>query len=81
MYTNHPSYGGLLLDSLLVNLAGSSNVIVAAGYVSIETIKRFEPEFYRIAKTGSIKLLVGMAFYEGLTSGSLTLLRQIDVNK
>lgn len=78
MYSNHSLYGGSLSPVILSEFKKSANVTIASGYVSLETIKNFEPLFYATARRGSFRLLVGMAFYEGLSNRALTLLQQVD---
>ncbi|NJL51375.1 MAG: NgoFVII family restriction endonuclease [Hydrococcus sp. SU_1_0] len=44
------------------------NVTIASGYASLDIINAFNSEFIRIANAGgNSRLLLGMAFYEGLS--------------
>lgn len=51
---------------------------IASGYVSDDVLAEFQNSFYRIANDGGLsRLLVGMAFYEGLSPKKLALLEGI----
>ena len=53
----------------------AKNVSIASGYVSDDILVRFQDSFHRVAENGGIsRLLVGMAFYEGLSQKKLNLL-------
>lgn len=61
-----------MLATVKRELSRSKRVVIASGYVSGDVLGQFEDDFYRIAEGGgSVKLLVGMAFYEGLTGKNL----------
>jgi hypothetical protein len=46
----------------------ATNVTVASGYASLDIINAYNSEFIRIVNSGGIsRLLLGMAFYEGLS--------------
>lgn len=75
MYTNVNRYGGNLKDVVTRELQHARGAQIATGYVSFDTIKTFSPMMQRIADTGGCaKLLIGMAFYEGLSKNILELL-------
>jgi len=68
MYTNIQKYGGNFKDVLDNEFAQSEGVTIASGYISLDILKTFETSFVRIAKNGGTsRLLIGMAFYEGLS--------------
>ena len=78
MFTNIPNYGGKLLDLIDKTIKSSTDVVIASGYVSFDILNRYKDDFLRIAgKGGRAKLLLGMAFYEGLSINKLTLLNQL----
>lgn len=68
MFTNVNKYGGNFIEVLSTEFQNASNVKIATGYSSIDTIQQFQNDFLRIAENGGeSKLLLGMAFYEGLS--------------
>jgi hypothetical protein len=75
LWNNVEQLGGNFFDRVEEEFNSSSAVTIASGYVSLDVIKHFYSGFERIAGNGGqARLLVGMAFYEGLTSNKLTLL-------
>ncbi len=67
MYTNINKHGGDFINVLNREFASAKNVTIASAYTSLEIIHAFEKQFNIIAKNGGVsKLLLGMAFYEGL---------------
>jgi HKD family nuclease len=84
MFTNTDLYGGIFKNALKKEFKSTRNIVVASGYVSTDVIKEFKADFLRIAKSGgSAKLLLGMAFYEGLSETKLHILNGLckDLNK
>ena len=72
MYTNIHKYGGEFRNVLNKEFATSKNVTIASGYASLDLIHAFEKSFIKIAeKGGTSRLLLGMAFYEGLSQKKL----------
>jgi len=72
MYTNIQKYGGDFRNVLDKEFTTSKNVTIASGYASLDIINAFEKPFIDIAKKGgSSRLLLGMAFYEGLSQKKL----------
>ncbi|MEK6745586.1 MAG: restriction endonuclease PLD domain-containing protein [Pseudomonadota bacterium] len=60
--------------------ADSEEVNIAVGYVASDTVKEFRKKFIRLANNGGlIRVLVGMAFFEGLSDYKRTLLEELDV--
>ena len=67
MFTNHKLYGGNFRQVLDKEFDKSKNVTIASGYASLDVIEAFYDPFVEIAKRGGkSRLLLGMAFYEGL---------------
>jgi hypothetical protein len=67
MHTNIQKYGGNFRNVLDKEFKTSNNITVASGYASLDVINAFEKPFIEIAKKGGTsRLLLGMAFYEGL---------------
>lgn len=71
-YTNTVECGGDLESEINTQIINAEKVIIASGYVSLDVIERYADSFERIVnKGGSVKVLVGMAFYEGLNQKKL----------
>ncbi|MDD5150954.1 MAG: NgoFVII family restriction endonuclease [Flavobacterium sp.] len=84
MFTNTENFGGNFKNVLKQEFKTSKNIVVASGYASADVLKEFKNEFILIAENGgSAKLLLGMAFYEGLSQTKLDILNSlcIDLNK
>jgi len=72
MFTNLSKHGGNFRDVLDFEFPTSKNVTIASGYASLDIIHSYENAFLTIAEKGGIsKLLLGMAFYEGLSQKKL----------
>ncbi len=68
MFTNLAAYGGNFCNVLDVEFREATNVTIASGYTSLDIINTYTSDFIRIANSGgSSRLLLGMAFYEGLS--------------
>lgn len=78
MLSNNDQFGGKMLEEVKHGIANSKDVVIASGYVSSDIISQFENDFYRLAENGSFKLLVGMAFYEGLAGRVLRQLQNVE---
>lgn len=78
LWNNVNSLGGNFIDEVEREFKFSDSVTIASGYVFLDIIKKFYHSFEKIAEEGGqTRLLVGMAFYEGLTSNKLTLLNNL----
>lgn len=78
IWTNNDSNGGSFLQQVESEFKDSNNVTIASGYVSLDVVNKFYSSFERVIKKGGqARLLVGMAFYEGLTSHKLTALTRL----
>lgn len=72
MHTNIKSYGGDFREVLDREFLVAKNVIIASGCTSLDIIHAYEGSFENIAKSGGTsRLLLGMAFYEGLSQKKL----------
>ena len=72
MYTNLESHGGNFRSVLDKEFKQSHDVAIACGYASLDVMESFDSAFIAIAKNGGCsKLLLGMAFYEGLSEKKL----------
>ncbi len=66
-FTNHTKFGGDFKDPLSVQLGSCNSGVIATGYISNTTVKKYEPSILKIIENGgSFDLIVGMAFHEGL---------------
>jgi hypothetical protein len=78
VFSNTSAFGGEFNSKVKNEFVTAEHVTIASGYVSTDIIQKFELDFLRIAQKGSFKLMVGMAFYEGLTTKCLKLLSNIN---
>lgn len=68
MFTNLATFGGNFFTVLNLEFEAATNVTIASGYASLDIINAYKSEFIKIANSGGIsRLLLGMAFYEGLS--------------
>ncbi len=78
IYTNTEQHGDKFLHILDDAFRNASSVSVASGYTSIDIINRYKDDFVRIAQAGGrSRLMVGMAFYEGLSQSKLDTLNTL----
>ncbi len=78
LWNNIGALGGNFLDQVEQEFNSSDAVTIASGYVSLDIIKKFAYRFEKIASDGGqARLLVGMAFYEGLSANKLSLLNNL----
>ena len=79
LWTNTDNSGGNFLHQVEREFDNSDGVTIASGYVSLDIINKFYSGFEKIAANGGrSRLLVGMAFYEGLSANKLTLLSNLN---
>lgn len=78
IYTNVLEHGGDFDTQVKNRFDSSKNITIASGYVSLDIIEKYAPMLEKIASLGGkARLLVGMAFYEGLTQKKLTRLQDL----
>ncbi|PIP56780.1 hypothetical protein COX05_01260 [candidate division WWE3 bacterium CG22_combo_CG10-13_8_21_14_all_39_12] len=78
MYTNTIQYGGNFLDIVDAEFESATSVAIASGYTSFDILHRYKDKLINISRNGgSSKLLLGMAFYEGLSHSKLDLLTDL----
>lgn len=78
LWTNANGHGGKFLEKVESEFSKAKSVTIASGYVSLDIISKFGTAFEKIAENGGqARLLVGMAFYEGLSSQKLNLLNML----
>ena len=79
MYTNLDDHGGDFRAALNSEFVLAENVTIASGYASSDIVKAYYNDLIRIAnRGGNSKLLLGMAFYEGLNQKKLDLLSELN---
>jgi hypothetical protein len=79
MYTNLISHGGDFRHILDMEFANATDVSIASGYTSLDILHAYEGAFLKIASQGGVsKLLLGMAFYEGLGQKKLETVLQMN---
>lgn len=75
MYSNDEKFGGSMENVIRSEFKASKSATIASGYVSDDVLVEFQNSFYRIANQGGLaRLLVGMAFYEGLPAKKMNIL-------
>lgn len=78
IFTNTKKFGGNFRKVLDDEFSVAKNVTIASGYASLDIIEKFEDKFIKIAQSGGTsKLLLGMAFYEGLRQKKLDAINQL----
>lgn len=79
MHTNIKKYGGDFRKILDNEFKTSHNISVASGYASLDVINAFKNPFLEVAKNGGTsRLLLGMAFYEGLGQKKLKAVTELN---
>ena len=79
IYTNAKSYGEEFKPAIDQYFQSSTDVRIASGYVSSHVIEDYARDFIRIGKNGGIsQLLLGMAFFEGLSKTIIKTVASLD---
>lgn len=79
MYTNLLNHGGDFRNILNYEFSEATEVIIASGYTSLDILHAYEKGFIKIASEGgNAKLLIGMAFYEGLGQKKLDMVLHLN---
>lgn len=79
MYTNLENFGGYFRTQLDKEFTSAKNVTIASGYASLDIVHAYNALFIKLAKAGGkSKLLLGMAFYEGLSQKKLDALNALN---
>ncbi len=72
LWTNTDGHGGKFLETVVNEFQSAKTVTIASGYVSLDVINKFYENFERIPENGGVaRLMIGMAFYEGLSANKL----------
>ncbi len=78
MYTNVTQHGGVFSAALDAEFQNADNITIASGYTSLSVINKFQDRLIDNARNrGESKLLIGMAFYEGLGKPQLDSLTRL----
>lgn len=79
MYTNINNHGGNFRNILDSEFSSAQDVTIATGYASLDIINAYANSFIKIANSGgNSRLLLGMAFYEGLGQKKLDALSSLN---
>lgn len=79
LFSNCVEHGGDFHTEIRSNLSRANLLDIASGYVSEDILREFEEAFSDIiSRQGRVRLLVGMAFHEGIAPRTLSQLRRID---
>ncbi len=71
LYTNIDSHGGFFDDKFYQQLKESQRVRIASGYLSLDVLRRYESLLLEKAQKYQCQILLGMAFYEGISQEQL----------
>lgn len=78
IYTNTDEHGSKFEEVVDRSFQSAKDVTIASGYTSLDVLQRYKGDFLRIAQNGGqSRLLVGMAFYEGLSQRKLDMLNSL----
>lgn len=78
LYTNTKNHGGefsLIFDEEVQN---SQNTRIASGYFSLDILQKYEELFIEKSRSNQCQILLGMAFYEGLTQKKFEVVKRIN---
>lgn len=79
LFANCEEFGGDFHREIKTNLATAKKLDIATGYVSEDILNEFHQPLADItARQGRVRILVGMAFYEGIRARTLEQLKRID---
>ncbi|MFA6518892.1 MAG: restriction endonuclease PLD domain-containing protein [Candidatus Shapirobacteria bacterium] len=79
LWNNVDTLGGDFINQVDTEFGDALGVTIASGYVSLDIINKYYSNFQTISQNGgSSRLLVGMAFYEGLSANKLSLLTSLN---
>lgn len=80
LYTNLDEHGGEFVKITDNEISNSTEVLIATGYMSQDIIdKYFQKTIEIVNKGGIVKLLLGMAFYEGVTKKKLEIVKRLSL--
>lgn len=78
LYTNIGSHGGNFETTFHEQLKRAHNVKIASGYFSLDILQKYEPLLLEKAQHHQCKILLGMAFYEGLSQKQFDLVEKLN---
>lgn len=78
LYTNIGSHGGNFETTFHEQLKRAHNVKIASGYFSLDILQKYEPLLLEKAQHHQCKILLGMAFYEGLSQKQFDLVDKLN---
>lgn len=58
-------------------LRESESAVIASGYTSFDILNKYQQEFYRLSQLQGCRIIIGMAFHEGLSEKKFKLLKKI----
>lgn len=78
LYTNTTGHGGNFDHIFHENLKETEDIRIASGYFSLDILQKYEELLIEKAHTNQCKILLGMAFYEGLTQKQFDIVNRIN---
>lgn len=81
LFTNVDEFGGEFIKVTDRQMSDSTEVLIATGYMSQDIIDKYFIKALEIASNGGVvKLLLGMAFYEGVTRKKLEIAKRLSTD-
>lgn len=78
MFTNNEKFGGNFEKPLGYLIVNASQLEIITGYIGLSVIRSYCDDLVKISKYGQCRIVIGMAYKEGLEEFKLKLLRDLD---
>lgn len=78
LYTNEVEHGGHFEDVFLSQIQSTNKFRIASGYFSLDILQKYKENILEKARHNKCEILLGMAFYEGLSQKQFDLVSQIN---
>lgn len=78
LYTNTVEHGGHFEDVFLSQIKNTNKFRIASGYFSLDILQKCEQNILEKASHNKCEILLGMAFYEGLSQKQFDLVSRIN---
>lgn len=78
MFTNNIKFGGNFEEPLVDLIVRANEVEIITGYIGLSVIRSYWNDLVKVSKYGQCRIVIGMAYNEGLEAFKLKLLRDLD---
>lgn len=78
MFTNNEKFGGNFENPLSDLIANANHLEIITGYIGLSVIRNYFDDLVKISKSGQCRIVIGMAYKEGLEPFKLKLLSDLD---